>query len=448
MHITIRQASAIAIMASLLVWPVQANAQADLSGGLKAKFKNTSAGKQKAVVKFKGLPPVTTPGCPDESWIRFTSSSGDSGRIALECERWQSRNGRHRYKGDRNAESGLAKITLVPGALKGKLVIKLKRTGGDSPVVGPVNFVEARMGTGEESKICGRFTTANSVFARNEPGQVAARGPTISCPAFAGERAFFDALHGTADTSAEAVTLLDQAIDDVPTDGLAALWLGMNHIMRASDDLDWRSPTEFARDELNKAQAALDIAVSLLPDDLRVPGWRAAATWSAGTANEDADRIALGLDQLRAAIELYPLFNTFDFVGITAVTPPNDPLYAEALAYMDAALSGNCSPFTDAEVCGNAGAAPHNVEGTGLLFGDIYLKGGRLEDARYWYELGLSYDALDSPAGDWAYAYLTEERLADLEGRMALYQDNDPDNDPPLVGSAAGGAACAVCHYN
>lgn len=43
---------------------------------------------------------------------------------------------------------------------------------------------------------------------------------------------------------------------------------------------------------------------------------------------------------------------------------------------------------------------------------------------------------------------LTEGRLADLEGRMALYQDEDPANDPPLAGSAAGGSACAICHYD
>lgn len=67
MRMRTNRALAVATVASLLVLPARAGAQADLNGGLKAKFKNTASGKQKAVVKFKGLPPGQTPGCPEQS---------------------------------------------------------------------------------------------------------------------------------------------------------------------------------------------------------------------------------------------------------------------------------------------------------------------------------------------------------------------------------------------
>lgn len=87
--------------------------------------------------------------------------------------------------------------------------------------------------------------------------------------------------------------------------------------------------------------------------------------------------------------------------------------------------------------------APHNLEGTFLLFGDIYAKGGRVEEARGYYESALSL----GEGGGWdpRFVATARQRVATVAERAALYRDGDPDNDPPFMGSG-GASACAYCH--
>lgn len=87
--------------------------------------------------------------------------------------------------------------------------------------------------------------------------------------------------------------------------------------------------------------------------------------------------------------------------------------------------------------------APHNLEGTFLLFGDIYAKGGRVEEARGYYESALSLG--DSGGWDPRFVATARQRVATVAERAALYRDGDPDNDPPFMGSG-GASACAYCH--
>ena len=94
------------------------------------------------------------------------------------------------------------------------------------------------------------------------------------------------------------------------------------------------------------------------------------------------------------------------------------------------------------EICGNGGLAPRNAVGALILFGDLYAKAGDAASATRWYQLarGLSggertpYRFLDRIDG----------RLADVPGRVALYADADPTNDPPIIGARE--EACAICH--
>jgi hypothetical protein len=142
---------------------------------------------------------------------------------------------------------------------------------------------------------------------------------------------------------------------------------------------------------------------------------------------------------------LYPLFNTFDFSGVVGTwVDPADPLMTEAIDYMDAALASGCSPFTQPRVCGNAGRAPNNVQGTGMMFGDLFLKGGRSDSALEWYNLAVLYDDLGGGPSTWPYRSVLDDRIANFSAREALYLDADPSNDPLLTGQ--GPENCVVCH--
>ena len=98
---------------------------------------------------------------------------------------------------------------------------------------------------------------------------------------------------------------------------------------------------------------------------------------------------------------------------------------------------------TQGEICFNDGMAPHNLEGTFILFGDIYAKGGRTESARSYYGSALSLG--EQSGWDARFVAAVRDRLDHLDERIALYQDDDPSNDPPFVG-AGGAGSCAYCH--
>jgi len=270
-------------------------------------------------------------------------------------------------------------------------------------------------------------------------------GENASAREFAsrGETAFWQTLQGVEDRAAEAIQWLQLAMRYDPTDGRSAFLLGMMHLFRFSQQIeDFRNPSEADRAEIVRAHDALNRAASLLPDDRRVPGFRGAATYMRGFVLEDRALLQLGLEQLRDSIRIYPEFNSFSFIGVVAPTvSANDPLYAEVMEYVGDPLTAACSPFTEPEICGNAGKAPHNIEGSLVLFGDLFAKAGDANRAAGFYRLAKTPF---SPT-PWRFAYVIEERLRTLSERIRLYQDSDPSNDPPLIGYRA--EACAVCHY-
>ena len=265
------------------------------------------------------------------------------------------------------------------------------------------------------------------------------------CPiGIVAEKAFFDTLNGVRDRADEAVQLLEQAVARDPQDGRSYFLLGMMHLFQLSrENTDIADPSERAKAEIEQASTALDAAVPLLTGDTRVPGFRAGATYVRGVLLGELETERLGLTQLRDAFALYPLFNTFDFIGtVPAIVAPGDPLLAEAVSYLEYALSpeglARCTP----RICFNEGKAPHNIEGSFLLFGDIFAKAGDRDRAQMYYQGSASFAA----ASGWRFRASIEERLATLDQRIALYQDGDPANDPPVLGRV-GTESCAYCHY-
>lgn len=269
-------------------------------------------------------------------------------------------------------------------------------------------------------------------------------GPSAAALAAAGEAAFFATLWGDADREREALELLGAAVRKNPADGRSYFLLGMTHLQRFARLVgpDPRTAPAPLREEIARARAALDRAVELLPDDRRVPGFRGAATFTEGVVTGDGRRIEEGLAQLRASVALFPEFNSFSFIGAVApVVGPSDPLFAEVMEYVGDPLTAACSPFTQPEICGNAGKAPRNVEGSLVLFGDLFAKAGDARRATGFYTLAKAFPGAEG----WRFRALVDERLRTVRERVALYQDGDPANDPPLIG--VGAEACASCHY-
>lgn len=278
------------------------------------------------------------------------------------------------------------------------------------------------------------------------PAPTATTTPTFDAAALAaaGEAAFFDTLYGIQNREAETISLLGSVVTADANAGRSFFLLGMMHLYRASKALEGRynDPSEFVLTEAALAQSALDEAVPKTPEDTRVPGFRGAVTYLNGVLHQDEDRKQLGLQQLRAAVELYPDFNNFSFLGTVApVVSPKDPLFAESLELVQKALVGGCTPDTQPEICGNAGKAPHNTQGAFILFGDMYAKAGLPDQALPYYQLTLILPGIDT----WPFREIANERIATVQERAALWNDEDPTNDPRFIGS--GPEACAICHF-
>ena len=148
--------------------------------------------------------------------------------------------------------------------------------------------------------------------------------------------------------------------------------------------------------------------------------------------------VGLGLAQSEAAIRRIPCSTRFSFLGHGAgfLADPLSRRRCLPRSRQQQRLHAHRS-----RRCGNEGRAPHNLQGTFLLFGDLYTKAGRLPEARGYYNLGLRFAGAET----WQFRTLSEARLATLDARAALYADADPSNDPLIVG--AGPEACAYCHY-
>src|SRR5579875_1470136 len=320
------------------------------------------------------------------------------------------------------------------------------RGPGFTPLAGPVGFVQADLGIGN-ALLRARFHN----FRRNDASEVRSRKPSRA--AAAGEVGFWDVLLGDDDTEARAIATirrLTQAARRDPHDGRSLFLLAMMHLYRFGQQVtDYAAASVAAKTELRSANAAFAKAVPLLWNDAtatgdsRVPGFAAAAEYLQGVVDGDAMLRNRGFADLERAIALNPFFNVFDAIPVLQATPPHDPLFEAAYAKVSAYLNDPetlACVSTQPEICANAGFAPHNLQGSLTLFGDVALKHGDLAPARTWYTLAAAVPGTST----WPFEPILDDRLAHVDARAALYEDADPSNDPPVIG--AGREACAVCH--
>jgi hypothetical protein len=212
-----------------------------------------------------------------------------------------------------------------------------------------------------------------------------------------------------------------------------------------------------ARADLIAANDAFARALPLLWDgstgDSRVPGFVAAAKFGLGVVQNDAALQAEGLADLEAAVAVNAFFNVFDLIPVAQALPATDPRFAQVFPLLRSYISDPNTLMcvvTQPEICSDLGLAPRNVAGALMLFGDVFVKAGALDPANV-AQAESFYYPVAAFAVSQTPGYRFEQALAERIGpgkaaaRAALYQDDDPSNDPPIIG--AGREACAVCHY-
>lgn len=403
---------------------------------------NTSGGAFR-VRRDGALQPVLVPACPAVSrvdvsaYLQSTYRNAVLATQALDCAKWHFSRGAWRYEDPTGPIRSLR---------YGRNGLRIQVGGpGYTPIDGPVGYIQAQLVIDDVA-----LRARHHNFELNDAQIVRTRRP--SRVGALGEAAFWDVLnqvdHSEANQQA-TLALLDKAARRDRQDGRSRFLIGMLHLYRFGQQVvTYDNVSEAARADAHAAVQWFDEALPLLWDsatltgDSRVIGFVGAAKFARGVIENDAALQAEALQILDVALQVNAFFNVFDLIPIIQTLPPNDPRFAAAynhvISYLENPETLACVG-TQPELCANAGMAPSNISGSLTLFGDMYAKGGNLANATQWYTLA---NAL-TPA-TWPFKPILTARLADVAGRVALYQDSDPTNDPPIIG--AGAENCAVCH--
>lgn len=419
-----------------------------LTAGKVARFKYRGNAEREGgvivVSRDRALDPLLDPRCPATSrvqikaYLQTTQRVAELADIALDCANWSPAKDGYRYRDP----GGTVKAIRYDSK-----VLRLKIQGPDfDPALAEVAFFQAGLSIGA-TELRARFHS----FARNTPFQIASRRPTKQ--AAAGEAGFWDMLLGDVRSEAQQQALileLQEAAKRNRRDGRSRFLLGMTHLYRFGQRVARPEEADSeARAELAAANAALAEAVPLLWDaeaslgDSRVLGFAASARYMQAFVDGDAAAQTEALAALDHAVQANPFFNVFNYITVLQALPPSDPIFQQAfdavVAYLNEPETFACLS-TQPDLCANTGFAPHNMQGSLTLFGDLYAKAGNLSQAEFWYSLA----ALFPETATWEFLPALEDRIANAAARVALYADEDPSNDPPIIG--AGAEACLSCH--
>jgi hypothetical protein len=369
--------------------------------------------------------------------------------VTLPCENWQRHGDGFVYRDRTGAHGGVRKVVYSRSRFLARF-----EDGAYRHIPGPVGYAELWIEIGG-ARLIARFNT----FRKNETNLVVSRKP--SAAAAEGEAGFWTVIHGDDHSVAkqdETLANLAKAIKRDKKDGRPPFLLGMLHLYRFGQaTIRFDQVTDAARAELVAANQAFARALPLLWDgqrgDSRVPGFVAAAKFSLGVVQDDAALQAEGLADLEAAVAVNAFFNVFDLIPVVQALPPSDPRFAQVFPLLRTYISDpntlSCV-LSQPEICSDFGLAPRNIAGALMLFGDVFVKGGGLDPANvtlaetFYYPVA-SVAVAQTPGYRFADALAERVGPGKAAARAALYADDDPGNDPPIIG--AGSEACAVCHY-
>ena len=248
-----------------------------------------------------------------------------------------------------------------------------------------------------------------------------------------------------------------------PGDALTAAHVGWLHIWRLAESgrLEHRLPT--ITDDAILARRYFEEAVALDPHDARFQGFLAAAQLAEGGIHRDPALMRRGESTMQAAVKAWPEFNLFTAGYVASTAPAGSADFRAGLEQqwrnMEACLgepvdradpditryraAGAAMSADKLRACGDTDAAPHNVEGFYLNFGDMLVKAGDWQTARKVYANATRLPDF----ARWPFA-------ADLQQRIAQAPDNVAAFNGPGAGRGKPGpqmmansnAACMACH--
>jgi tetratricopeptide (TPR) repeat protein len=238
----------------------------------------------------------------------------------------------------------------------------------------------------------------------------------------------YETLHGDVAKRADAIALLKTAADAHPDNGRVHLFLGMCSLAALAEDGDVGA--------LADIEPALERAIELMPEDLRIPGWLMSVRVQTANVIGTPEEIDAAAAEMIAAADLYPEFNNVSLAIAFAALPLDTPYPAMAVERLEAIV--DCGA-TD-EKCRDNEAAPHNVPGSLMLFGDVHARVGNLAEAKGYYEMALAAES----ASSWPEQAFAQGLFDDVDARVASFADADPENDPPFF--LSGARTCTACH--
>jgi hypothetical protein len=245
-----------------------------------------------------------------------------------------------------------------------------------------------------------------------------------------------------------------------PRDGRLHTMLGMAHLWRVSERERDPQPSPRLTEHVVLARHYLVSARALLPDDARVHAWSTGARLASATLLDDQRARREAYFDMRDSIGRYPEFNLFSASFVFSRLPADDPKYLpEVVEPMFEALRRCYGPadswsarrvavaaamarpvVTDGpeRVCYPSPAAPHNIEGFFLHFGDALSKADRLDDARAAWGLAATAPGY----GAWAFRPALEARMADPAAHSRVARAGRSGEGMMITSRAS----CSGCH--
>lgn len=235
-------------------------------------------------------------------------------------------------------------------------------------------------------------------------------------------------LHGDVSQRQAGLDALHEATKSYPEEGRAFLFLGMCSLAALAEDNNISV--------LKDIEPALERAIELLPEDRRIPGWLATVRVQTALVLNDEAGLAEAIDEMVAASDLYPEFNSVSLAIAFSQFPLDTPYPQMAVDRLEAIK--DCGESD--EKCRDNEAAPHNVPGSVMLFGDVYARVGDTATARAYYEQAL----VQPSSANWTYAEDAQAIIDGLDARVSAWTDADSTNDPAFF--LSGERTCRSCH--
>jgi tetratricopeptide (TPR) repeat protein len=254
-----------------------------------------------------------------------------------------------------------------------------------------------------------------------------------------------------------------------PNDPVIPLYIAHLHLWRIAERFrNKHQINASSTDDLTMAVKYFAEAQKLNPEDYRIDGWIAAALMAEASIHKDDKDIRKAYFKGIDSIESYPAFNYFSIGYMFSNHAFNSEHFIDSIDWfyrsMDIAYNEevdkthpDITPYLTQKTDGtrlhvkkavwNSTAAPHNVEGFYLNFGDFLVKRGEIDKARIIYNNAKKLSSYNK----WPFRYLLEDRLQNINFnsenfRMETDLRTTDENEIIYKRMIFNSYNCMICH--